>query len=289
MPRPALSVPAHPGVKVGVFDSGVGGLSILRSLRQHLPEAQLMYVADSAHAPYGEKSEAFVIARSIAITEFLLGQGAQVIVVACNTATAAAVHALRLRFAGLPIVGIEPGVKPAVARSRNKRIGVLATPRTLASAKFAQLVKAHAQDAQIVLQPCPGLAAAIETGRLDTPEMRDMLRGFVAPLQAEGVDTIALGCTHYPFVASQLQTLMGPEVHIIDTSEAVALHTRRMVDTLTTPPANAAPATNLPAPADGADRGDQGVRCWTSAEPVHLAQMALAWLGLRCQPERLPV
>jgi glutamate racemase len=258
-------------------------LSILGALRQHLPEAQMMYVADSAHAPYGEKSEAFVIARSIAITEFLVGQGAQVIVVACNTATAAAVHALRMRFGGLPIVGIEPGVKPAVARSRNKRIGVLATPRTLASAKFAQLIQAHAQDAQIVLQPCPGLAAAIETGQLDTPELRDMLHSFVAPLQAEGVDTVALGCTHYPFVAPQLQALLGPDVQIIDTSEAVALHTRRMVETLTAHPTEAARAPTSPKLAH------QAVRCWTSAEPMHLAHMAQAWLGLKCQPERLPV
>ena len=232
MTEPSPKVSAETGrdlrLSIGVFDSGVGGLSVLRVLRQHLPHATLLYVADSGHAPYGEKSEAFITGRSLAIADFLLSQGAELLVVACNTATATSVQALRQRHPHLPIVGIEPGVKPAVAASVARKVGVLATPGTLGSERFAQLIEQHAGDAQILPQPCPGLAKAIETGQLDTPALRELIKGFCEPLKQAGVDTVVLGCTHYPFVAPLIAEAMGPGVQLIDTSDAVARQTVRL-------------------------------------------------------------
>lgn len=272
MPHRAHPHPTQFGVKVGVFDSGVGGLSVLRALRAHLPHAPLLYVADSAHAPYGEKSEAFIIERSLRIAEFLLGEGAQVLVVACNTATAAAVQALRQAHPLLPIVGIEPGVKPAVAASRLKKVGVMATPGTLASAKFARLVEAHQGDAEIVLQACPGLAAAIETGELDSPEVRNLVTRFTLPLKAAGVDSVVLGCTHYPFVAPLIAAEMGPKVQLVDTAEAVARHTVTRCASLTGP---ATPGASLPGEL-------ASTRLWTNGSLPTLRQLAS-----RCLPGEL--
>ena len=161
--------------RIGVFDSGLGGLSVLRALHQYLPLAEMLYVADSGHAPYGEKDTAHIIARSEYITNFLLEQGAQAIVIACNTATAAAAQHLRARWPDVPIIGVEPGVKPAVTHSPSGRIGVLATPGTLASPKFQQLVERHGRNAEITLQACPGLAKEIEGGELDTPRLRELV------------------------------------------------------------------------------------------------------------------
>lgn len=271
-------VPPHPaqfGVRVGVFDSGVGGLSILRALRTHLPHAPLLYVADSANAPYGEKSEAFIIERSLHIADFLISQGAQLLVVACNTATAAAVHALRQAHPHLPIVGIEPGVKPAVAASRLKKVGVMATPGTLASAKFARLVAAHEADAEIVLQPCPGLAAAIETGELDSLAVRELVQAFTQPLKAAGVDTVVLGCTHYPFVAPLIAAEMGDGVQLVDTAEAVARHTMRLVQRVV--------AVDETAPEREAE-----VSLWTSASPATLGDIVHRWLGIGARAAALP-
>jgi len=276
--------PLHPpqfGVRVGVFDSGVGGLSILRALRAHLPHAALLYVADSANAPYGEKSEDFIIGRSLHIAAFLVSQGAQVLVVACNTATAAAVHALRQAHPHLPIVGIEPGVKPAVAASRLKKVGVMATPGTLASAKFARLVAAHEADAEIVLQPCPGLAAAIETGELDSPTVRELVTTFTRPLKAAGVDTVVLGCTHYPFVAPLIVAEMGEGVQLVDTAEAVARHTTRLVQRVIK--ADDADDTLVASTGSEAD-----VSLWTSASPAALGDIVHRWLGIGARAAALP-
>jgi glutamate racemase len=211
-----------PSACVGVFDSGVGGLSVLRALRERLPGVPLRYIADSAHAPYGERDAAHVIARSMALTRRLVDDGAQLVVVACNTATALAVQALRERWPELPVVGVEPGIKPAVARSRGGRIGVMATPATLGSARFLALLERHRGAAQWFLQPCPGLAAAIERGSLDDPSLMDLLQRFACPLREARVDTVVLGCTHYPFVAPALQRLLGEEVGLLDTAQAIA-------------------------------------------------------------------
>jgi glutamate racemase len=218
-----MSVPAC----IGVFDSGVGGLTVLRALHAQLPGVPLIYVADSAHAPYGDRSEAYIVQRARSISQFLLEQGAKLIVVACNTATAAAIATLRAEF-DLPFVGIEPGIKPALAQSRSGRVGVLATPATLRSAKFRALLQAHAAHAAPVLQPCPGLADAVERGDLQSPELHAMIRRYCAPLRAAGCDTVVLGCTHYPLIAAAIQAELGTQVRLLDTAEPVARQAARL-------------------------------------------------------------
>lgn len=270
------------GVRIGVFDSGLGGLSVLKALRAHLPEAELLYVADSGHAPYGEREDSYIVARADRISDFLRAQGVDAIVVACNTATAAAVASLRQRCGEVPVIGVEPGVKPAVARSPHGRIGVLATPGTLRSQKFRHLVERHAAGAHLTLQACPGLAKAIESGDLHSPEVRDMVQRFAAPLRQARVDTVVLGCTHYPFVAEQFQSALGEEVDIIDTSEAVALQTMRITTqrAAETREARAPMGAETPTPAR--------TRLWSSGDPQHLSRVAHAWLGLHAQAQPLP-
>ncbi|TXC65920.1 glutamate racemase [Piscinibacter aquaticus] len=186
---------------VGMFDSGVGGLSILRAVRERLPYAPLRYVADSAFAPYGERSDAEILDRCLRITEHLLALGARVIVVACNTATAVAIDALRARHPTVRFVGIEPGVRPAVSASRTRRIGVMATSATLRSERIAALLRRDASDCRVHLQACRGLAAAIERGRRDDAELRALVELHAGAVRTAGVDTVALGCTHYPSCA----------------------------------------------------------------------------------------
>lgn len=208
---------------IGIFDSGIGGLSVLRHIREHLPHEHLLYFADSQHAPYGAKSADFIIERSRALTEFLLAQGAKAIVVACNTATAAAIQTLRQEFT-LPIIGMEPAVKPAAAATKTGVIGVLATTGTLKSAQFAALLANYGQHIQVVTQACVGLVECVERGDLDSASTRALVRQYVTPLLNAGADTIVLGCTHYPFVRSIIAEVAGPEVSLIDTGAAVARH-----------------------------------------------------------------
>ncbi|WP_233584918.1 glutamate racemase [Aquabacterium soli] len=278
MPHADASAPRATGrgACIGVFDSGLGGLSVLRAIRAHLPQADLLYVADSGHAPYGEKSDEFIGARSEHISRFLMSQGAELIVVACNTATAAAVHHLRQRWPDMPVVGVEPGVKPAVAQSRTQRIGVLATPFTLQSQKFQTLLTRHGGAAHIVLQPCPGLAREIEQGQLDSPGLRALVASFSQPLIDADVDTAVLGCTHYPFVAPLFKQALGDGVHIIDTAEAVARQTARLVQDL---------PSSHPVH-EGASDG--ATRLWSSGNPALLTQVAHAWLSLKTQAGALP-
>lgn len=207
---------------IGVFDSGLGGISVLHEIRALLPSESLIYIADSAHVPYGEKSPEFIVQRSIAITEFLLAQPVKAIVVACNTATAAAVTELRQRWPELLIVGMEPAVKPAVLASVSGKIGVLATTGTLRSARFAALLERFASDVEVITQPCPGLVELIEAGQLDSPETSALLNSYLEPLLQAGCDTLILGCTHYPLLKPLLQTLVPNGVQLIDTGKAVA-------------------------------------------------------------------
>ncbi len=206
---------------IGVFDSGVGGLTILRAVRHALPRENLVYVADAAYVPYGQKSPEQIRDRAMAIAGFLVQQGAKVIVVACNTATAAAIDVLRARLS-VPFVGVEPAVKPAVAVTRSGVVGVLATPATLASERYRNLIERFTTGVRIVAQPCAGLAEHIERGDLDGERTEQLLRGFVEPLLAERADVIVLGCTHYPLVAHIVQRIAGPCVAVIENGTAVA-------------------------------------------------------------------
>lgn len=214
---------------VGVFDSGVGGLSVLREIRALLPHEDLLYVADSAHIPYGEKSARFVEARSLAIAKFLLEHHAKAVVVACNTASSAALATLRAQFS-MPIVGMEPAVKPAAQQTRSRRVAVLATGATLASEKFAQLLARFGGGVVVHVQPCPGLVEQVEAGELDGEDTRALVEKYVAPLLHRGVDTLVLGCTHYPFLLPLIRQVAGPAVSVIDPSPAVARELRRRLE-----------------------------------------------------------
>lgn len=239
---------------VGVFDSGVGGLSVLAEIRQLLPAETLHYIADCGHIPYGEKTPAFIRERCQLIAARLHAQGAKALVVACNTATVAAVADLRERYPRWPIVGMEPAVKPAAAATCNGRVGVLATTGTLQSAKFAALLDRFALGVQVVTQPCPGLVEQVERGDLHGPETRRLLQGFLEPLLTAECDTLILGCTHYPFLRPLLAELVPPEIILVDTGAAVA----RRLQSLLARDARLA-------------RGPAGpTRIWTSGEPADL-------------------
>jgi glutamate racemase len=211
---------------IGVFDSGVGGLSVLKHLRAALPGEHFFYVADSGHAPYGIRDSAFIGERAFAISDFLLASGVKALVVACNTATAAAVAELRAHYS-VPVIAMEPGIKPAVEISRSKIIGVLATAGTLESARFFSLINRYAVDAEVITQPCPGLVEAIEACQLNSSATRQLLRQYLQPLLDQGADTVVLGCTHYPFLRDQIAALVGDKVAIIETGAAVAREVKR--------------------------------------------------------------
>ncbi len=226
---PCVAASMHKNAPIGVFDSGVGGLSVLREIQTLLPDETLLYVADSGHVPYGEKTAEFIRQRSTVITDFLLEQGAKALVVACNTATAAAIVELRAQYPELPIIGMEPAVKPAAAATRSGVVGVLATTGTLQSAKFAALLDRFASDVRVITRPCPGLVELIEAGELHSDVTRQLLRSYVDPLLAEGCDTLILGCTHYPFIKPLLLELVPPSVTLIDTGMAVAKQLQRLL------------------------------------------------------------
>ncbi len=210
---------------IGVLDSGVGGLTVLRALHRRLPGAAMVYIGDVSHAPYGERPADEIAARCVALVGSLAARGARLIVVACNTATVLAIEALRARWPALSFVGVEPGVKPAVFLSRSRRIAVMATTATAASARLRELIDRHAQGAHVHVQPCPGLAAAIERGVLDGPELLAVLRPGCESIIAANVDTVVLGCTHYPFVEPTLRVLLGADITLIDTAAAIAERT----------------------------------------------------------------
>lgn len=214
---------------VGVFDSGVGGVSVLKHIHAALPNENILYCADSRYAPYGNKSPEMIRERASLLADFLVAQGAKALVVACNTATAAAVSQLRETHT-VPIIGMEPAVKPAVAATRTGVVGVLATVGTLKSAQFAALLENYGRDVSVVTEGCPGLVEQIEKGELQTDATRALLEQYLAPLLAARADAIVLGCTHYPFVRPLIQELVGPDVTLIDTGEAVARQLKRKLE-----------------------------------------------------------
>jgi len=215
---------------IGVFDSGVGGLSVWREIAAQLPGESIVYFADQEHIPYGPRPLQEIRAFSEAIARFLLEQGNTLIVVACNTASAAALAHLRATFPDVPFVGMEPAVKPAVQTTRTGRVGVMATPATFQGELFASVVERFANGVQLVKQICPGLVEQVEAGRLDTPDTEVKLREYLAPMMAADVDTIVLGCTHYPFLAPAIQHIVGPDVQVIDPAPAIARQVRRVME-----------------------------------------------------------
>ncbi|MES2149292.1 MAG: glutamate racemase [Pseudomonadota bacterium] len=223
-----------PQAPIGIFDSGVGGLSVLRHIRAQLPHEHLLYFADAGFAPYGDKPEKVVAERALAIAEFLVARGAKALVVACNTATVAAIKLLRAHYPAMPIVGVEPGLKPAAAATRNGKVGVMATEGTLAGEKFQLLHQqiGAAGAVEFLLQGCPGLADQIELGQADSPAIAAMLERFVLPLIEQGADTLVLGCTHYPFALEAIEAIIarsGRQIALIDTGDAVARHLARLL------------------------------------------------------------
>lgn len=227
MSRPDAA-PAAPDLAapIAVFDSGVGGLSVLRAIRDRLPNEPLLYVADSGNAPYGDREIEFILGRSMAIASWMVARGAKEIVVACNTATVVAVQTLRAAFA-VPIVALEPAIKPAAEGSRSHVIGVLATSRTLESPAVERLRREHGANTEIVLQPCPGLVEQVERGLIDTDETTALLHRYLESSLRAGADHLVLGCTHYAFLRDRIQALVGPEITLVDSGDAVARQTER--------------------------------------------------------------
>jgi glutamate racemase len=223
---------------IGVFDSGVGGLSVLQALQVELPQEQFVYVADNGHAPYGERDDEHVLKRSHAIADYLIAEhDIKALVVACNTATAAAIHTIRAAYPQIPIVGIEPALKPAAALSKTARVGVMATRSTLNSEKFHKLLESLLGAATFVLQPCDGLAIAIE--RSDTERVEALCKEYTAAMGTFGanpgdIDTLVLGCTHFTFAAETLACLIGPHVTLMEGGAPVARQTKRLLEK--TPP-----------------------------------------------------
>ncbi len=251
---------------IGIFDSGVGGLSVLREVRALLPDQEIVYLADSAYAPYGSKELHEVRRRAVAISRFLTDRGAAVVVLACNTASAAALHHLRDLYPQTPFVGMEPAVKPAATATTAGVIGVLATPATFQGELYASVVDRHATGVRIVEAAAVGLAGAIDDGRTD--EVAAILRLHVGSLMAAGVDRIVLGCTHYPFVADEIAAIAGPEVALIDPSPAVARQVQRLSSAATTA---------------------GGVSYLTTGDPGVLSERIAALLGEEAQAYRVEI
>ncbi|ACV62612.1 glutamate racemase [Desulfofarcimen acetoxidans DSM 771] len=216
---------------IGLFDSGVGGLSIMKEVRKLLPEEDLIYFADSAYCPYGIKTPEVIRARCFSICDFLLKEGVKLIVVASNTTSVAGLDLIRKHYR-IPIVGVEPAIKPAAELSRNGKIGILATGVTINGERFSSLVERFGSNIEVFTQPCPGLVELVEEGKLDCPQTEALLHRYMDPMLVHGSDTIVLGCTHYPFLRSLVEKIAGPQITVIDTGEAVARQVSRIVNTL---------------------------------------------------------
>jgi len=249
---------------IGVFDSGVGGLSVLRAIRQQMPEEPVVYFGDQGHIPYGPRPMAQIQGFSEAITRFLLGKGAKLVVVACNTASAAALTYLRQTFPDVSFVGMEPAVKPAAEHTTTGVVGVLATPATFQGALYASVVERFANGVELLQNTCSGLVQQIEKGDLDGPETRQILEAALGPMLEKNIDTVVLGCTHYPFVIPLIQRIVGENVRVIDPAPAVARQAGRLLE---------ANGTKN----QGEGRGE--VRFFTSGEPESLRSLLPKLLG----------
>lgn len=214
---------------IGMFDSGLGGLSVWRELTRLLPQEPVLYLADRAYCPYGGRSAADILARSEAITRYLVSQGARLIVIACNTATSAAARELRRRYPELPIVGMEPAVKPAALQSRSRQIAVLATRATLKGDKFLELKAQYDDSVDILPLPGDGFVELVESGDLASDHAHRVVQRQLQPLQAHAVDQVVLGCTHYPFLSPLIETALPSGVEIVDPARAVSLQAERLL------------------------------------------------------------
>ncbi len=257
--------------RIGIFDSGIGGLSVLRAVRQRLPQADCRYLADSQFTPWGDRSPAWVVARCQQVSQHLIAEGADLVLVACNTATTQAITALRAHWPQHRFVGIEPGIKPAALTSRNHRVAVMATSGTLRSARLQQLVAHHAQRTWVLHLPCPGLVEAIEAAWHDPSALHAQLDTLAQQLRQAEVDTVVLGCTHYPLVADALGQRLGPQVLLVDTADAVA---RRV-------------ASLLPEPSTVTSGICPPPRLMATGSPRALQQAARHWLGLNSEVQLL--
>ena len=265
--------PNPPPAPIGVFDSGVGGLSVWREIVRQIPRHPTRYFADQAHIPYGPRPLIEVRAYAEGVTRFLLDHGARLIVVACNTASGAALHHLRDTFPAVPFVGMEPAVKPAAERTHTGAVGVIATPATFQGDLFRDLVARFAADVTLHTQTCPGLVEAVESGDLDTPATERLLRTYLDPMVVAGIDHLVLGCTHYPFLSAAIQRIVGPAVALIDPAPAVARQTRRLLRRhgllVALDPDDAAPPEASP-PAH---------HFYTTGDPQRLAALAQTLVG----------
>ena len=220
-----------PSQPIGIFDSGIGGLTVLRAIHQLIPDEPLLYLADQAHVPYGPRPLQEVRHFSEMITRYLLAQGSRLIVVACNTASAAALKYLRQIFPDTPFVGMEPAVKPAAEHTRSGVVGVLATPATFQGELYASVVERFGQGVKLLQHTCPGLVTQIENGALESKETHQILEEALQPMLKQGIDTVVLGCTHYPFVIPLIQRITGPGVRVIDPAPAIARQVQRLLVT----------------------------------------------------------
>jgi glutamate racemase len=260
---------------IGIFDSGVGGLSVLRAVRRLLPDEEIIFLADQAHVPYGPRPLQQVRAFSEAITRYLLDRGVKLIVVACNTASAAALHYLRETFPQTPFVGMEPAVKPAAEYTQSGVVGVLATPATFQGELYASVIERFARDVTVLQDTCPGLVEQIEKGELDSDETRSILEAALIPMIARGVDRVVMGCTHYPFVIPVIEEIVGPDVGVIDPAPAVARQVARILD-----------SHGLRADATS-ESGRGTVICLTSGNPHRLRRLLPRLIGESCPVKKL--
>jgi glutamate racemase len=228
--RYTLAMPTKPFSPIGIFDSGVGGLSVLRAIRAQMPEEAVLYFGDQGHIPYGPRPMEQIRDFSEAITRFLLARSAKLVVVACNTASAAALKHLRETFPDVPFVGMEPAVKPAAEQTATGRVGVLATPATFQGALYASVVERFANGVELFQSTCNGLVQEIERGNLDGDETRRILDDALLPMLEKNIDTVVLGCTHYPFVIPLIEEICGETVRVIDPAPAVAKQVRRLLE-----------------------------------------------------------
>jgi glutamate racemase len=215
---------------IGIFDSGIGGISVLSAIREQMPNESVIYFGDQGHIPYGPRPMEQIRNFSGAITDFLLGKGAKIVVVACNTASAAALKYVRETFPDVPFVGMEPAVKPAAEHTHTGKVGVLATPATFQGALYASVVERFANGVELFQNTCPGLVQQVERGNLDGEETRRILEDAVLPMLEKKIDTVVLGCTHYPFVIPLIQQIVGDDVRVIDPAPAVAKQTGRLLE-----------------------------------------------------------